>query len=246
MKNNIYSIQLTGITKQYTIHHEKPTLVERLMQGKTEKFYALKNISLHIKKGERVGIIGTNGSGKTTLLKIISGITTPTFGKVEVQGKIVSLIDLEAGFHPDLSGVDNIYLNGLILGMNKSVISQRLEAIISFAGIGKFIDAPLFTYSGGMKLRLGFSVAIHADPDILILDEIVSAGDENFQKKSQDFLKRFFLSGKTIVVVSHWLEFIKRNCEKVFVFDKGQLYTHGNTSAVNRYLQLLKTKRKTS
>lgn len=244
MTSSNFCIQLSDIAKQYTIHHEKPTLVERLMQRKTEKFFALKNISLKIKKGERVGIIGTNGSGKTTLLKIISGITTPTVGKVEILGKIVSLIDLEAGFHPDLSGVDNIFLNGLILGMNKQVIRKRLEDIIAFAGIGKFIDAPLFTYSGGMKLRLGFSVAIHADPDILILDEIVSAGDENFQKKSQEFLKRFFQSGKTIVIVSHWLDFIRRNCEKVFVFDKGQLYTQGNTSAVDRYLRLLKTKRK--
>ena len=217
------AIRLTSVSKRYTIHHEKPTLVEHLVNGRNEEFWALKDINLTINKGEKVGIIGPNGSGKTTLLKIIAGITTPTTGTLETHGKIVSLIDLEAGFHPDLTGIDNVYLNGMLLGMKKEEISRKLDEIISFADIGQFIDAPLFTYSSGMKLRLGFSVAIHADPDTLILDENISAGDADFQKKSSVKIQNFFKQGKTVIVVSHWLEFIKKNCQRILIMNKGEI-----------------------
>ena len=221
--NNNIAIQLTNVSKRYTIHHEKPTLVEHLVQGRHEELWALKDINITINKGEKVGIIGPNGSGKTTLLKIIAGITTPTTGTLETHGKIVSLIDLEAGFHPDLTGIDNVYLNGMLLGMKKEEISRKLDEIISFADIGQFIDAPLFTYSSGMKLRLGFSVAIHADPDTLILDENISAGDADFQKKSSVKIQNFFKQGKTVIVVSHWLEFIKKNCQRILIMNKGEI-----------------------
>lgn len=220
---NKIAIRLTNVSKRYTIHHEKPTLVEHLINGKNETFWALRNINLTIRKGEKVGIIGPNGSGKTTLLKIIAGITSSTSGKLETNGKIVSLIDLEAGFHPDLTGLQNIYLNGMLLGMNKKEISEKLAEIIKFADIGQFIDVPLFTYSEGMKLRLGFSIAVNADPDILILDENMSAGDENFREKSYAQMQKFFKMGKTIIVVSHWLEYIKKNCKRVFLMQKGSL-----------------------
>lgn len=218
-----FAIKLTSISKRYEIHHEKPTLVEKFFKGKNETFWALRDINLTVNRGERLGIIGPNGSGKTTLLKITAGITTPTSGTLEVRGKVVSLIDLESGFHPDLTGYQNIYLNGMLLGMSKHQINQRLSAIIRFASIGRFIDVPFYTYSAGMKLRLGFAVAIFADPDILILDENLSAGDAEFQKKSQEKIRSFFRQGKTILMVSHWQEFIKKNCTRVITMREGNI-----------------------
>ncbi len=215
------AIKLSGVSKRYTIHHEKPTLVEHLIKGKTEEFWALKDINLTIKKGEKIGIIGPNGSGKTTLLKIISGITSPTSGTVITYGKVVSLIDLEAGFHPDLTGIDNIYLNGMLLGMNKKEIECKLDSIIAFADIGQFIDASLFIYSEGMKLRLGFSIAVHADPAVLILDEGLNTGDVKFQQKSNAKIQDYFEQGKTIVIASHWLEYIRKNCDRILTLENG-------------------------
>jgi ABC-type polysaccharide/polyol phosphate transport system ATPase subunit len=230
------AIQLTGVSKKYEIHHERPTLVEKFVKGKNETFWALKGINLIIRKGERVGIIGPNGSGKTTLLKIIAGITTPTNGAVETDGKIVSLIDLEAGFHPDLTGVQNIFLNGMLLGMKKDEIEKKLHAIIGFADIRQFIDAPMFTYSSGMALRLGFAVAVHANPDILLLDEGIAVGDQSFREKSQHVLADFFHKNKTVIVSTHWLDFVKQNCNKVLVLRHGHITQEGNQTVVNQYL----------
>jgi ABC-type polysaccharide/polyol phosphate transport system ATPase subunit len=234
-KANNSAIKLINISKKYTIHHEKPTLVEHLIKTRKETFYALKNINLEIKKGEKVGIFGPNGSGKTTLLKIIAGITAPTQGEVNTNGRIVSLIDLEAGFHPDLTGEQNIYLNGMLLGMKKNEIGQKIHQIIEFADIKQFIDTPLFTYSSGMKLRLGFSVAVHAGPDILILDEGIAVGDENFQRKSQAKIQEFFKKGKTIIVVTQWLNFIKKNCNKVIKIQNGKVENFGGIELIKEY-----------
>lgn len=238
-KNNTIAIKLIGVGKKYEIHHEKPTLVEKFVKGKNETFWALRDINLTVKKGERVGIIGPNGSGKTTLLKIIAGITTPTMGSVQVNGKVISLIDLEAGFHEDLTGVQNIYLNGMLLGMTKNQIDQNLPRIISYADIRQFIDAPLFTYSSGMKLRLGFAVAVHADPDVLIIDEQFIAGDTNFQKKSQITIRGFLKQDKTILMVSHWLEFIKKNCDRVLFIQNGSITTDGGKNVTRIYLNTI-------
>lgn len=212
-------IKLNSIGKKYIIHHEKPTLVENIhrvlkKQG-VEEYWALRDVNLTIGKGEKVGFYGPNGAGKTTLLKIISGITCPTVGKVRTTGRIISLIDLEAGFHPDLTGQENIFLNGLVIGMSKEEIQSKFKSIVKFADIGDFITAPLYTYSNGMKLRLGFSIAIHADPDILILDEIITVGDENFSKKAVKILKSMFRKKKTILLVSHNLDFLKENCDRL-------------------------------
>lgn len=226
------AISLTNITKEYIVHHEKPTLVEKIVKKRDESFYALKNINLQIWKGERVGIIGPNGSGKTTLLKIITGITTPTEGSASTQGKVVSLIDLEAGFHPDLTGEQNIYLNGMLLGMKKREIRQKLHRIIQFADIGSFIDTPMFTYSDGMKLRLAFAVSVHADPDILILDEGFGAGDQNFLEKCQKRMREFYLQKKTVLLVSHWLELVHTNCNRVIILDKGGIVRDGLTATI--------------
>lgn len=235
MNNRNIVIRLTNVSKQYVIHHEKPTLIESVLHQKKEHFYAVQSLTLDIKKGEKVGFIGPNGSGKTTLLKIITGITNPTHGTVQTYGKIVSLINLEAGFHPDLTGVQNIFLNGKLLGMKRAEIQIKLNQIIRFADIGRFIDVPLFTYSEGMKLRLGFSIAIHADPDILILDEEISVGDKNFQKKSQNKIQDFFRMEKTILVVTHWLDFLKHNCDRIIVLDKGRVIKDGSKKLVTEY-----------
>ena len=207
-------ISLSDISKKYIITHEKPTLVEdvsRILRfQKKEEYWALQNVNLKIYKGEKVGFYGPNGVGKTTLLKIIAGISSPTLGRVSTKGRIISLIDLEAGFHPDLTGQENIFLNGLIIGMSKDEIERKFKKIVSFAGIGDFITAPLYTYSSGMKLRLGFSVAIHGQPDILLLDEIMGMGDEDFQKKSQVKIKEIIGSEATILMVSHQIDYLQK------------------------------------
>jgi len=212
-------IVLKNVSKTYIIHHEKPTLVENLSQRlncqHVEKYLALENINLKIFPGEKVGFYGPNGVGKSTLLKLIAGISYPTTGKISTKGRIVSLIDLAAGFHPDLTGEENILLNGLIVGMSKKEIMQKMTKIIAFADIGNFINVPLYTYSSGMKLRLGFSVAIHADPDILILDEVVTAGDESFRQKTELAMDKMFNNDKTVLIVSHWLEFLQKNCSRL-------------------------------
>ena len=223
MSRSSIAIQLTNVSKKYIIHHEKPTLVEALLRPRKETFWALQNITITIRPGEKIGIIGPNGSGKTTLLKIIAGITTPTDGTVHSHGRVVSLIDLEAGFHPDLTGVQNILLNGMLLGMNRHEIAALTPDIIRFADIHGFIDAPLFTYSQGMKLRLGFSIAIHSNPDILLLDENIGVGDENFQKKSTDRLMQFHKSGRTILMASHWMHFFQRECSRLLHMQNGNI-----------------------
>lgn len=226
MKN--IAIKLTNISKQYTIHHEKPTLVEKFIKNKSsfkqEKFWALKNVNFTINKGELVGIVGSNGSGKTTLLKIITGITIPTTGKVKTYGKVVSLIDLEAGFHEDLSGYHNIYINGMLLGMKNDEIKDKLASIIDFADIKQFIDTPLFTYSAGMKLRLGFSILIHSNPDIVVLDEGMGAEDQNFKKKSKAALYDLVKLNKTVLFVTQEIKLIKSACDKMITLDKGGIF----------------------
>jgi lipopolysaccharide transport system ATP-binding protein len=237
MQNSKLAIQLENVSKKYILHHEKPTLVESLFKAK-EEFWALKNINLQVKKGEKLGIIGPNGAGKSTLLKIITGITVPTKGSLETKGKIASLIDLSAGFHPDLTGEENIYLNGLLLGMSKNQIKANFDKIIAFSGIKKFIDSPLHTYSSGMQLRLGFSVAIHSNPYILIIDEVIAAGDEEFRKKSYAKMQDFFKKKKTIIFVSHWLETVKKLCPQTLWLDKGKIKGFGKSSQViKKYLQ---------
>lgn len=221
-KSDEVVIDLQNVGKKYIVHHEKPTLAEdvsrRLRFQKEEEYWALRDINLQIRKGEKVGFYGRNGAGKTTLLKIIAGISAPTKGRVLTKGRIISLIDLEAGFHPDLTGQENIFLNGLVVGMGKEEIMAKFAKIVEFAGIGDFITAPLYTYSSGMKLRLGFSIAIHANPDILLLDEVMNMGDEDFQAKSKARIDEIFKSGATILMVSHIIGFLKANCSKIIEF----------------------------
>ena len=232
MKHKDIAIRLTNVSKKYIVHHEKPTLVEKLINRKNEEFWALKDINLEIGVGERIGVIGPNGSGKTTLLKLITGISTPTSGTVKTSGKIVSLIDLEAGFHQELTGLQNIFLNGMILGMSQNELKTKLQGIINFAGIGKFIDMPIFTYSEGMKLRLGFSIAANSNPDIIILDENLAVGDRDFVIKSGKWMDSFIGSGKVVIIASHNMDLISRICSKAILLENGSIIARGTPSKV--------------
>jgi len=227
------AIRFNKISKKFIVRHERQTLVEGVFKRKKqEDFWALKDIDFSVKVGESVGIIGPNGSGKTTLLELITGITYPTSGELKVRDRVVSIIGLEAGFHPDLTGEENIFINGLLSGMTKLEIESKKKKIIKFADIGGFIDSPLYTYSEGMKLRLGFSVAVHADPDILILDETLSMGDLDFRDKSFNKIMEFYKKNKTIIMVSHELEIIKVACERVILLKKGRVVEDGKTREV--------------
>ncbi len=229
-------IHLHNVTKNYILHHEKPTLVENLFNfNNKENFLALNKLNLEIFQGEKIAIIGKNGAGKTTLLKIIAGITAPTSGRVKLKGRLVSLIDLEAGFHPELTGEENLFLNGLLIGMTKAELKAKYQQIVDFADLGKFIDAPLYTYSQGMKLRLGFSVAVHSDPDVLLLDETISVGDKDFRKKSAVKIEEFFKANKTIIMVSHWLEFLEGNCQRFIWIEGGKVKMDGGKEVVRKY-----------
>jgi len=206
-----------------------------LYKSKNEIHVALNDISFSLHEGDRLGVIGKNGSGKTTLLKLIAGITKQQKGSIKVNGRVVSLIDLSAGFHPDLTGEENIYLNGLVIGMNRKEISEKKNSIIKFADIGKFIDAPLYTYSSGMRLRLGFSVAIHSNPDLLLLDEGFAVGDENFRKKANKKILAFKKQTKTLIMVSHWLGELERNCNKVLWLENGKVVAYGGKEVLDSY-----------
>lgn len=200
-------------------------------------FWALKDISFEVKEGEVLGIIGKNGAGKSTLLKILSQITEPTSGKIEIQGRVASLLEVGTGFHPELSGRENIYMNGTILGMTRREIDSKLDEIIDFSGVEKFIDTPVKFYSSGMKVRLGFSVAAHLEPEILIVDEVLSVGDFDFQAKCLGKINSVSKQGRTVLFVSHNLEAVKSLCSRVVVLKNGEINFNGEVkSGIKSYL----------
>lgn len=236
------SVVLHNVSKKYSLSQERPVLLKNIfIPQKKEEVWALKNVTLNIKKGETIGIIGENGSGKSTLLKIIAGITSPTNGTVKINGKVGSLIELGAGFHQDLTGRENIYLNGTLLGFTKKELDKKYDEIVEFADIGEFINQPIRTYSSGMTVRLGFSVAIHLDPEILLLDEILAVGDEEFQYKSAQKIKDFQKMGKTIIVVSHNLLQIKNQTSCILLLKHGKKVSFASSSRViNQYFNSVK------
>ena len=213
----------------------------RRLQGRSRQqqlFWALKDVSFEVATGEVVGIIGANGAGKTTLLKILSRITPPTVGAVHYKGRIASLLEIGTGFHPELSGRENIYINGAILGMSKSEIHKRFDEIVEFSGVRQFLDTPVKRYSSGMYVRLAFAVAAHMDPDILIVDEVLAVGDVEFQKKCLGRMQSISEGqGKTVLFVSHNLDAIQRVCTEAIYLKEGKLAYQGNVdSAIEAYL----------
>lgn len=239
------AIILYNVAKKYSLVQNEPLLLRHLfLPQKKEDTWALRNVSLTIKKGETVGVIGENGSGKSTLLKVISGITFPTEGSVKVDGRIGSLIELGAGFHPDLSGRENIYLNGTLLGFTKKELDKKYDKIIEFADIGEYIDQPIRTYSSGMTARLGFSVAIHLDPEILLIDEVLAVGDEGFQKKCIKTIIDSKRLSKTILFVAHNLNFLLNLCSRSLWIHDGKIQMFDRTRAVlESYLNYIKNKK---
>ena len=233
--NSENAIEVRNLTKEFKVSDDgAKTLKEFLVRRHTraEKHVVLKDISLDIKKGETVGLIGVNGSGKSTLLKLMTRIIYPTKGTVETNGRLTSLLELGAGFHPDFTGRENIYFNASIFGMTKKQIDARIDDIIAFSELGDAIDEPIRTYSSGMYMRLAFSVAINVDADILLIDEILAVGDQHFQDKCFDKLLELKNSGKTIVIVSHALDQVRRLCTRAVWIYKGTLRLDGDPAYV--------------
>jgi lipopolysaccharide transport system ATP-binding protein len=198
------------------------------------KFWALRNVSFSVRRGEAFGIVGANGAGKSTILKLLTGIMRPTSGSIHVAGRVSALIEVSAGFHPDLTGRENIYLNGAILGMTREEIRQRFDAIVAFSGLEEFIDTPVKRYSSGMFARLGFSVAAHVDPDVLLVDEVLSVGDYLFQRKCIERMNSVIASGATVIFVSHNLRAVTNLCERSLLLEKGEVQMIGATDEVVR------------
>jgi lipopolysaccharide transport system ATP-binding protein len=241
-------LEVKGISKRYKIHHEDklPYLslrdsIVNIFKGNRndsdEEFSALKDVSFDVYPGESIGIIGRNGAGKSTLLKIMSKITPPSSGKIICRGRVASLLEVGTGFHMELTGRENIFLNGSILGLKRKEIIKQFDAIIDFSGVEKFLDTPLKNYSSGMQLRLAFSVAAHLEPEILIIDEVLAVGDDEFQKKCIKKMDEVSKSGRTIIFVSHNMGAVKKLCSKAILLSKGEVYFNGDVhSGINTYM----------
>lgn len=243
------SIKLKNIGKRFILACQKDKALKGFLsslpgQKITTEFWALRNINMEVEKGKVAGIIGRNGAGKTTLLNILSGISSPDIGRIEVNGRVSCLLTLGAGFQNELTGRENIYLNSSILGMSRDEVNKKYHSIVDFSELDDFLDSPLQTYSQGMRLRLGFSVAIHVDFDILLIDEILSVGDVSFQKRCFDKIEQFRRQGKTMVITTQSLDVIERLCEETFLLENGEVVQKGHPHKVaSRYLELLNEKR---
>jgi ABC-type polysaccharide/polyol phosphate transport system ATPase subunit len=226
-----YVIAVDKVAKKYRLHHDfAPTLKERVLfrnRSSYEDLWVLQDVSLYVEAGHTVGLIGQNGSGKSTLLKLMSRIIYPDQGQIRINGRVSSLLELGAGFHPDFTGLENIYMNAAIFGMNRREIDRRLDDILDFAELGEFIHSPVRTYSSGMYMRLAFSVAINVEPEVLLIDEILAVGDESFQKKCLAHMERKKASGVTTVIVSHDLAAIEKLCDRVVWLQHGTIAGSG-------------------
>ena len=218
----------------FRIYAERPPGIKerlfRFRRAEYTEFHALQGIDIEVRHGESLALIGDNGSGKSTLLKCLARILPPDQGEVTVNGRVATLLELGAGFHPDLSGRENVYLNGAILGLTRAEIETNFDAIVDFAGVREFIDTPVRNYSSGMYVRLGFAIAVHVNPDILLVDEVLSVGDAHFQEKSLARMRHFVRRGKTVVLVSHDLAAVEALCERTIVLDRGRIVFDGPTS----------------
>ena len=241
---NDIAIKVDHVYKSFTVYYDREnTLKERILflsrNKKREKREILKDINLEIKKGETVGLIGVNGSGKSTLLKLMTKIIFPNKGTIETTGKLTSLLELGAGFHPDFTGRENIYFNASIFGLTRKEIDNRLNQIIEFSELGELIDNPVRTYSSGQYMRLAFSVAINVDAEILLIDEILSVGDQHFQEKCFNKMRELRKEGKTMVFVTHSMESVRNLCDRAIWLYNGEVRMDGNTKeVVDEYLRV--------
>ena len=228
------AIEVDNVSMKFNLSREKVDSLKDYIfktikrEIQYNEFWALKNVSFSVEKGDRVGILGLNGAGKSTLLKVISGVFKPTEGHVDKHGKMVPLLELGAGFDPQYTGKENIYLYGAMLGYTKKFIDSKYDEIVEFSELQKFMDVPVKNYSSGMKSRLGFSIATVVEPKILILDEVLSVGDAKFRKKSEKKITSMFDSGVTVLFVSHSLEQVQRLCNKAMILEKGKLIAYGD------------------
>jgi lipopolysaccharide transport system ATP-binding protein len=240
-------IKIENISKKYSIGHKEPYYslrdqISGLFSGKKEKkneeFWALRDIDFEIEQGDTIGIVGRNGAGKSTLLKILSQITPPTTGKITMGGRVASLLEVGTGFNPELTGRENIFLNGAILGMTRSEIKRKFDEIVAFSEIEKFLDTPVKRYSSGMYVRLAFAVAAHLEPEILIVDEVLAVGDAQFQKKCLGKMSEVGKSGRTVIFVSHNMAAVNELCSKSVLLHKGKMVNFGDTSSIiSEYLK---------
>jgi ABC-type polysaccharide/polyol phosphate transport system ATPase subunit len=230
------AISVRGASKRFRLYHDRPTSLKqsitRFNRQQHEEFWAVRDVDIEIPKGSTYGLIGHNGSGKSTLLRMIAGIYRPTTGEITTRGRISALLELGAGFHPELTGRENIFLNASILGLSRKEIRPKVDEIVEFAGLGEFIDSPVKVYSSGMYVRLGFAVAVHVDPEILIIDEVIAVGDEEFQRRCFDHLYELRRRGTTIVVVSHSHALIQQLCDEIAWLDHGVLQADGEPAEI--------------
>lgn len=233
------AVVFDSVSKRYKIHHQRVKSFQEAVvnlfyrkNGTTEEFWALKDVDFEVGYGETFGIIGPNGSGKSTALKLITRVLEPTKGRVTTKGRLTAMIELGAGFHPDLTGRENIFLLGSILGYNAREMRQRFDKIVAFAELERFIDTPLKHYSSGMNMRLGFSIIINADPEVLIIDEVLAVGDLAFQEKCLKVLTEFQNAGVSILMVTHDLELASRFCDKAILLQMGQIVAEGHPNDV--------------
>lgn len=230
------AVEVHNLTKSFRLHHERnQSLKSAIMRGrisKYEEFTAVNDVSFDVPEGSTFGLIGSNGSGKSTLLKCLARIYSPNSGSITYNGKMAALLEVGSGFHHELTGKENIYLNGSILGMSKKEIDRKYDEIVDFSGVERFIDQPVKNYSSGMYVRLGFSVAISVRPDILVVDEVLAVGDEDFQRKCMQKFVDLKREGHTVVLVSHSMESVKTMCDQVAWLEKGNLRSVGSSSSV--------------
>jgi lipopolysaccharide transport system ATP-binding protein len=246
IRNAAHAIEFDRVSRQFTIHHERREslqdwFIHRFRPGRdsVERFWALKDVSFAIERGETVGLIGRNGAGKSTMLKLVTGILEPTSGEVRVAGRTYAMLELGAGFHPELSGRDNIFLNGSIYGFNRRTMRRKFDEIVTFAELEQFIDTPVKHYSSGMFMRLGFATAISMDPEILVIDEVLSVGDAAFQRRCNDAIRNLQDKGVTILLVSHSSEQVREFCHRAILLSGGGVLADGNVENIlTSYAQL--------
>ncbi len=239
----IGEITVSGVSKRFRLERNRPSSLKeavlRLGRNKdVDDFWVLRDVDFHIEPGTFFGLIGHNGSGKSTLLRLMANIHRPTAGEITTEGRMSALLELGSGFHPDLTGRENVFLNGAMLGLTRKHMAEAMEDIIEFSGIGDFIDEPVKIYSSGMYVRLGFAVAVNVDPEILLVDEVIAVGDEEFQRRCMDHMHRLRENGTTIVLVSHDAALMRRLCDRVGWLDHGRLVEVGDPDhVIDAYLE---------